>query len=173
VTQRSDATAALAAEVHRALAAGNATIAVAESLTGGLLGGALTDVAGSSATFRGGVVAYATELKATLLDVDPDLLRRDGAVQPEVAAAMARGAAGLLGATFGLATTGVAGPDPQDGHPPGLVYLALAGPGIGADGSVVVALQLAGGRAEVRHETVRRALSFALENLTVEGNARR
>ena len=86
-------TAASRPQVHAALRARDATIAVAESLTGGLLGGALTDVAGSSATFRGGVVAYATELKASLLGVDPDLLARHGAVHPEVAAAMARGVA--------------------------------------------------------------------------------
>jgi nicotinamide-nucleotide amidase len=171
VTERSDETAALAVEVHRALRARAATIAVAESLTGGLLGGALTDIAGSSATFRGGVVAYATELKASLLDVDPDLLRRHGAVHAEVAAAMAGGVAARLGATFGLSTTGVAGPDPQDGHEPGLVYVGLVGPGLSRGRSIVVELHLAGGRADVRRETVRRALAVALENLTVDGNA--
>jgi nicotinamide-nucleotide amidase len=169
----SDATVELAADVHRALQARGATIAVAESLTGGLLGGALTDVAGSSATFRGGVVAYATELKASLLDVDPALLRRHGAVHPEVAAAMARGAVARLGATYGLATTGVAGPDPQDGRAPGEVHVALAGPGIGRTGWSVVSLRLDGDRDDVRREAVRRALSFAVEELAGDGNAER
>lgn len=151
-----------AAALHRALRDRAATLAVAESLTGGLLAAALTDVAGSSQTFRGGVVAYATELKARLLGVDEALLARHGAVHPEVAAAMARGAAQRLGATFGLATTGVAGPDPQDGRPPGVVYVALAGPGAGPHG-LVRSLSLAGGRARVRADTVRAALELALE----------
>jgi nicotinamide-nucleotide amidase len=168
----SDSTADLAAEVHRALLARGATIAVAESLTGGLLGGALTDVAGSSSTFRGGVVAYATELKASLLGVDPDLLSRHGAVHPDVAAAMARGVAARLQSTFGLATTGVAGPGAADGRAPGEVYVALAGPGVSGDGASVLSLQLDGGRDDVRREAVRRALALAAEELAGDGNAR-
>jgi nicotinamide-nucleotide amidase len=159
----------LAADVHRALRARAATIAVAESLTGGLLGGALTDLAGSSETFRGGVIAYATELKTSLLDVDPALLDRHGPVHPEVAAAMANGAAVRLRATYGLATTGVAGPDPAGGRAPGEVYVALAGPGVGSDGCRVVSLRLDGGRDDVRHETVRRALALAAEELAGDG----
>ena len=168
----SDSTADLAAEVHRALLARGATIAVAESLTGGLLGGALTDLAGSSATFRGGVVAYATELKASLLGVDPELLSRHGAVHPDVAAAMARGVAVRLQSTFGLATTGVAGPGAAEGRAPGEVYVALAGPGVSGDGCSVLSLQLDGGRDDVRREAVRRALALAAEELARDGNAR-
>lgn len=167
----SDSTADLAAEVHRALLARGATIAVAESLTGGLLGGALTDLAGSSSTFRGGVVAYATELKASLLGVDPDLLSRHGAVHPDVAAAMARGVAARLQSTFGLATTGVAGPGAADGRAPGEVYVALAGPGVSGDGASVLSLRLGGGRDDVRREAVRRALALAAEELAGDGNA--
>ena len=85
---------------------------MAESLTGGLVAAALTDAPGSSAAFRGGVVAYATELKADLLGVDAMMLRRHGAVYPPVAAAMAEGVRARLGATYGVATTGVAGPSP-------------------------------------------------------------
>jgi nicotinamide-nucleotide amidase len=161
----------MAVDVHRVLRARDATIAVAESLTGGLVGAALTDVSGSSATFRGGVVAYATELKASLLDVDAALLARVGAVHPEVAAAMAKGVAARLGATYGLATTGVAGPDSQDGHPPGEVHVALAGPGVGGTGFAVVSLQLEGGRDDVRRETVRQALALVLDELVGNGNA--
>ena len=168
----SDSTANLAAEVHRALLARGATIAVAESLTGGLLGGALTDLAGSSATFRGGVVAYATELKASLLGVDPELLSRHGAVHPDVAAAMARGVAVRLQSTFGLATTGVAGPGAAEGRAPGEVYVALAGPGVSGDGCSVLSLQLDGGRDDVRREAVRRALALAAEELARDGTAR-
>ena len=81
----------LAGQVLDRLRAGGQTVAVAESLTGGLVAAALTDVPGSSAAFRGGVVAYATELKADLLGVDAMMLRRHGAVYPPVAAAMAEG----------------------------------------------------------------------------------
>src|SRR5690349_25029792 len=80
----------LASQVLDRLRAGGQTVAVAESLTGGLVAAALTDVPGSSAAFRGGVIAYATELKADLLGVDAVMLRRHGAVYPPVAAAMAQ-----------------------------------------------------------------------------------
>lgn len=151
----------LAREVHEALLRRGATLAVAESLTGGGLGAALTRVPGASATFRGGVIAYATELKSSLLGVDPVLLGRVGAVDAEVARRMARGVRDGLGATYGLATTGVAGPDPQDGHPPGEVHLALAGPG----GVVFVSLALVGDREQVRSEAVRRGLAFVRDHL--------
>lgn len=151
----------LARDVHAALAARAATLAVAESLTGGALGAALTGVPGASGTFRGGVVAYATDLKSATLGVDTELLARVGAVDAEVAASMAQGVRTRLAATYGLATTGVAGPDPQDGHPPGEVHLALAGP----DGVVVVSLALGGDRAAVRSEAVRRALALTLDHL--------
>ncbi|NUS09588.1 MAG: CinA family protein, partial [Nonomuraea sp.] len=80
-----------------------ATVAVAESLTGGLIGAAFTSVSGSSRAFRGGVISYATDLKRELLGVPGELLRREGAVHPDVAAAMAAGVARLCGATYGLA----------------------------------------------------------------------
>lgn len=111
--------------VHGLLAERGATVAVAESLTGGLLGGELTEMAGSSATFAGGVTAYATPLKH-LLGVPEDLLAAHGPVHADVAAAMARGVRELLGASYGLAVTGVAGPEPQDGHPVGTVHVAVA-----------------------------------------------
>jgi nicotinamide-nucleotide amidase len=156
---------ALAAPLQAALRRRGATIAVAESLTGGLLGAALTEPPGASVTFRGAVVAYATELKSSLLGVDEALLRRHGAVHPQVAAAMARGAASRLRATYGLAATGVAGPDPQDGRPPGEVHLAFAGPGAGPLGVAVRTLALAGDRAAIRADTVREAVAFATELL--------
>ena len=155
----------LVAALHDRLRRRGATIAVAESLTGGLVGAALTGPAGSSVTFRGGIVAYATELKASLLDVDQELLRREGAIHPAVAAAMARGVAARLGATYGLATTGVAGPDAQDGHAPGEVHVALSGPDSGPHGVEVRSLRLTGSRAEIRAETVRRVLALADEVL--------
>jgi nicotinamide-nucleotide amidase len=162
--------ASLAAEVHALLLSSGETVAVAESLTGGALGAALTAVPGVSATFRGGIVAYATELKAELLGVDPDLLARVGPVHELVAAAMASGVKRRLGATYGLSTTGVAGPDPQDGHPPGEVYLGIAG---GGPLEVVTrGLYLAGDREAVRAGAVEAALE-GLRDLLASGKATR
>lgn len=149
-------------DVHRLLARRGGTVAVAESLTGGLLGAALTDMPGSSATFRGGVVAYATDLKETLVGVPGPLLEAEGPVSAQVAAAMAAGVRDRLGATYGVAVTGVAGPDPQNGHPPGTVFVAVAGP---ADGRVHE-LALPGDRAQIRAAVVRAALEMLREALS-------
>ncbi|HYN75156.1 MAG TPA: CinA family protein [Candidatus Limnocylindria bacterium] len=146
-----------------ALTARGETVAVAESLTGGLLVSALVDVPGASAVLRGGVVAYATDLKAALLGVDPDLLLRAGAVDPDVATAMALGVRERLTATYGLATTGVAGPDPQDGVAVGTVYVALAGPR-GVRGAALVVSE---DRAGVRSAAVRAALDLLASVLGV------
>ncbi len=110
------------------LKAAGLSLATAESLTGGLLGSLLTSVPGVSACYRGGVIAYATEAKAHVLGVPADLLAAHGPVSVECARAMAEGTRRLFGADFGLATTGVAGPDTQDGHPVGTLFLGLAGP---------------------------------------------
>ena len=150
----------LAAEILRLLTAAGQTVAAAESLTGGLVAAALTSVPGSSAAFRGGVVSYATDLKAALLGVPSDLLDRYGAVHPEVAGAMAEGAARRLAATFGAATTGVAGPDPADGQPVGTVYIAVSGgPGTKPD---VRSLALAGNRQQIRAATAAQVLDLLL-----------
>ncbi|MFV2178776.1 CinA family nicotinamide mononucleotide deamidase-related protein [Actinomadura sp. LOL_016] len=117
--------------VHRLLTQRSATVAAAESLTGGLIGAELTAMPGSSSTFAGGMVTYATDLKRSLLDVPGDLLAEHGAVHPDVAAAMAAGVRDRLGATYGIAVTGVAGPEAQDGRPVGTVYIGVAGPGSG------------------------------------------
>lgn len=137
------------------------TVATAESLTGGLLCAALVSVPGASAVLRGGVVAYATELKAVLLGVPADLLSARGAIDPDVAAAMADGARVRLGADVGLATTGVAGPDPADGKPVGTVYIAIATPAA----TSAAGLKLAGDRAEIRTATVRHILDVLVSAL--------
>ncbi|MGH3305462.1 MAG: CinA family protein [Streptosporangiaceae bacterium] len=148
------------------LTAGGRTVAVAESLTGGLVTGALTSIAGASVVVRGGVVAYATELKAVLLGVPADLLSRRGPVDPDVAAAMADGVRRLLGATYGLATTGVAGPGPADGKPQGTVFVAVAARSeTGCEG-----LELAGDRQQVRDQAVRWALSVLVRALREDAN---
>ncbi|GAA1511677.1 CinA family protein [Sphaerisporangium rubeum] len=148
---------AAAAGVLAALVRGGSTVAVAESLTGGLLGATITARAGASAAFRGGVIVYATDLKASLLGVPEDLLDREGAVHPEVAAAMARGVRDLAAATYGLAVTGVAGPDPQDGKPVGTVHIALSGPESALWHRDV---SLAGSREQIRENTVWESLDL-------------
>ena len=159
----------LAAEVLALLSASGRTLAVAESLTGGLVAAALTDVPGSSVAFRGGVVSYATELKAELLGVDAAMLAAHGPVYAPVAAAMARGVRARLGATVGAATTGVAGPGPQDGHPAGTVHIAVSVPGADeGDETVVRSIELTGDRDQVRRLTVERVLGLLLGRLREE-----
>jgi nicotinamide-nucleotide amidase len=140
----------LAQFVVAALAERGQTVAVAESLTGGLLAAALVEIPGASVIFRGGIVAYATDLKAALLGVPHVLLDQYGPVHADVAAAMADGVRARLGATFGLATTGVAGPDPADGQPVGTVYIAASWPG----GVTPQSLRLTGDRHSIRQQTV-------------------
>lgn len=156
-----------AARVLELLAERGQTLAAAESLTGGLVAAELTAVPGASQSFRGSVTAYATALKQDLLGVDETLLAERGAVDPEVALQMAVGARFRLGADWGVATTGVAGPEPQDGQPVGTVYVAVAGP-VGA--GKVAALRLNGDRAEIRRESVRSVLELLDDELS--GNAR-
>lgn len=150
-----------ARNVHELLLASGATIAVAESLTGGLLGAELTSIAGSSATFLGGITAYASEAKTSLLGVSTDLLALRGSVHPDVAAAMAHGVRARFGSTYAVGLTGVAGPDPQDGQPPGTVFVAL----VGAGPERMLALTLTGPRRTVRREAVRAALDLIVQEL--------
>jgi nicotinamide-nucleotide amidase len=177
------------ADLIRTLVARGETLAVAESLTGGALAAAIVDTPGASAAFRGGIVAYATDLKCSLVGVPEELLARRGPVDADVALALAVGAARACRARWGLATTGVAGPDPQDGVPVGTVYVAAArlpgelphpdGPSV-APGSpsapdrpdtsdsgwhLVRALALTGDRAEIRRQTVVAALTLMMEAL--------
>jgi len=144
-----------------ALLARGATVAVAESVTGGLLTAALTGPAGASAVVRGGLVVYATDLKAALAGVPAPLLDAQGPVSPDVAAALAAGARDRLGATYGLSLTGVAGPDPQGGVPVGTVFVGFAAPGTGE----VRRLELGGDRDAVRAASVRAALALLAERL--------
>nr|WP_202514769.1 MULTISPECIES: nicotinamide-nucleotide amidohydrolase family protein [unclassified Streptomyces] len=144
------------------------TLAVAESLTGGLVAAELTSVPGASQAFRGAVTAYATPLKSEVLGVDADLLAERGAVDAEVARQMATGARRALGADWGVATTGVAGPESQDGRPVGTVFVAVSGPhGTGK----VAALRLNGDRADIRRESVRSALDLLSGELDENASA--
>lgn len=138
------------------LASQGATLATAESLTGGGLAAAITEVPGASRVFVGGVVSYATRVKVSLLGVPENVIRTHGVVSEEVARAMATGVRARLEATYALATTGVAGPGPAEGVPAGTVWLALAGP----DGVEARLLLLQGGRGDVRRATVHEALGW-------------
>ncbi|MFK4187539.1 CinA family protein [Streptomyces sparsogenes] len=158
----------VAAEALGLLEGRGETVAVAESLTGGLLAAELTAVPGASRSFRGSVTAYATELKREVLGVDGPLLAACGAVDPEVARQMARGVRRVLGADWGVATTGVAGPTPQDGQPVGTVHVAVAGPSGAATGA---ALHLAGDRAGIRGQTVEAAVKLLLRELIASSRA--
>ncbi|HEY8453157.1 MAG: nicotinamide-nucleotide amidohydrolase family protein [Micromonosporaceae bacterium] len=151
-----------AAEILRRLEERGETLAVAESLTGGLLAATIVDVPGASTVFRGGLVVYATDLKHTLAGVPAGLLAARGPVDAEVAVAMAAGARERCGADWALATTGVAGPGPADGVSAGTVFVAVAGP----DGSSSVrSLHLPGDRAAVRSGTVAAALRLLADRL--------
>ena len=141
-----------------------ATLATAESLTGGRLAAAITAVPGASAAYVGGVVAYATRVKQQLLGVPEALVAEHGVVSAECARAMAEGVRQALGATWGLSTTGVAGPDEQEGRPVGTVYVGLAGPA----GSEAVALSLSGDRGAVQDQTVARAVATLVWKLPGE-----
>jgi nicotinamide-nucleotide amidase len=151
----------LAEDLLAACAGRGWSLAVAESLTGGLVCATLVTVPGASAVLRGGVVAYATDLKAALLSVDEALLEARGAVDPDVAVAMAVGVRTRLAADVGIATTGVAGPDPQDGKAPGTVHVAVVTP----DGVRGRELRLGGDRSAVRSATVDAALELARDAL--------
>ncbi len=138
------------------------TLGVAESCSGGLLGGALTDLPGSSDFFHGGVVAYANRVKVAVLGVRPQTLEEHGAVSPECAAEMALGARRLLQVDVALALTGVAGPGGGTPEKPvGLVYAALAGPG----GRGVRELRLGGSRLGIRLSAVQETLEWLCREL--------
>ncbi|KRF16179.1 CinA family protein [Nocardioides sp. Soil796] len=135
------------------------TLATAESLTGGLIGGTLTAIPGSSSVYVGGVVSYATRVKADVLGVPQQVIDDEGVVSRACALAMAHGVRRVLGADWGVATTGVAGPDAQDGIPAGTVWVAVSGP----DGDLAERLELTGGRETVRRVTCLRALELVAE----------
>ena len=149
-------------EVVRLLTERRLTLAVAESCTGGLVGHRITNVPGSSACFRGGVIAYHNEVKAALLNAPADLLAREGAVSEGVAVTMARTVRERLGADIGLAVTGIAGPaggTPE--KPVGLVYIALAD----SEGAVAQRHVWSGDRRQNKESSADAALKLAKEHL--------
>jgi nicotinamide-nucleotide amidase len=154
-----------AEQVVRELVSRGLTLATAESLTGGGLGELLTAVPGASAVYLGGVISYATEVKVALLGVPGDVVERDGVVSAACALAMARGVRSLLGSDVGVATTGVAGPDRQEGKPVGRVHVAVAD---GA-GEAHIELRLSGDRRAIRSATGQAALRMVLARIGCSG----
>ena len=154
-----------AAEVLAAIARRGWTLGTAESLTGGLLAATVVEVPGASLVFAGSVVAYDPAVKISLLGVDPALVDRVGTVDEQVATQMAQGARRALGVDLALATTGVAGPGPSEGHPAGTVWLACASP----SGLRTRRLALTGERPAVRAGAVQAALDLARDALLTVG----
>ena len=154
---------ALAANVLAELTRRGQTLASAESLTGGMIGALLTDIPGASDSYVGGVISYATRLKATLAGVDVATLAELGPVAAGTAVEMAHGVAQRCGADWGLATTGVAGPVAQDGHPVGQVFVAVSYQA--SDLSSVRELLLQGDRAMIRQLSATAALGLLAEAL--------
>jgi CDP-diacylglycerol--glycerol-3-phosphate 3-phosphatidyltransferase len=154
----------LVRRLHERLRGGGLSVAVAESCTGGMLAAAITDQPGSSAYFKGGVVAYSNQIKERLLEVPPELLERHGAVSAEVARAMAEGARRVLAADLALSITGIAGPE-ADGtdKPVGLTHVWLAA----ADGGEGRRFVFPGDRWANRRQAVSEALALLLVH--VEG----
>lgn len=153
---------AAAAELVAVAKTSGVSLATAESLTGGMLGELICTVPGASAVYLGGVISYASSVKAGVLGVDRDLLAERGAVDPDVAAQMAVGTARVCAADAGVATTGAAGPEPCDGKPVGTVYLAVT-----LAGKVeVLEKHYAGGRAEIRAQASLDALNLLVRVIT-------
>ncbi|WP_165218389.1 CinA family protein [Schaalia sp. ZJ1691] len=144
------------ADILRLLGERHETIATAESLTGGAVCARLVDIPGASAVVRGGICTYATDVKTQVLGVDAENLQRTGPVDAEVALDMARGVQRLLRASIGIATTGVAGPGPHDGHPAGTVYIAC----VMKEGAWHRKYHFTGERSAVRRQAVDAALEL-------------
>ncbi len=162
MTQRS-----LAEVVGRTLTERGLTLATSESLTGGLLGATITAVPGASQYYLGGVVVYATEQKSRIGGVDSAVLRKHGVISEQTAVEMVVGVQELTGADYALAASGVAGPAPQEGHPPGEVWIAVVGPRVGTMRPSPTALRFRfeGDREPVREQTVQAALRMLLDLL--------
>ena len=144
-----------------------ASVSTAESLTGGLVCAALVAVPGASDVVRGSIVAYTSDAKTDVLGVPADLIVRYGAVDERVASSMANATRRRFDSTYGLATTGVAGPEPSEGKPAGTVHIAIAGP----QGTESWLLDLVGGRDTIRNSTVSELLSRFVDRVREESRS--
>lgn len=157
-----------AARVISELKSRGLTLATCESLTGGGLGAAITAISGASVVYRGGLITYASDLKHTLASVDAAHIAEFGVINELTARQMAVGAAGNCRADIGIATTGVAGPDPQDGEMPGTVWLGLVLPAGWDERVRAKKVQLTGDRAAIREATISEALHWLLNCLKIQ-----
>ena len=145
---------ALATEIIETLRQRNETLSTAESLTAGAVSSALVTIAGASDVFVGGITAYRDEIKISHLDIDPALIAEHSSISQQCAVEMAKGAMKSFGTTWAISTTGVAGPNPLDGHPVGAVWVAIEGPV-----SQTIELALSGERESVRNATTASAIA--------------
>jgi len=161
----------LAATIIKVMGARQQTLATCESITGGALGAALTDVPGASTVFRGGIVAYARDVKSSLVGVSEYLIDTEGVINEQTALEMALGAQRLCDADYSIATTGVAGPTKQDGADVGTVWLAVVGPSVGVSirPRFTQLAQFEGDRSQIRAQTVHEMLAMLLRLLSPTG----
>ena len=143
-----------AAEIVDHLRQRGETISTAESLTAGAVSSAIVSISGASDVFVGGMTAYRDETKVSHLNVDPELIKKYSVISEEVAVAMAKGAIKSFGTTWAIGTTGVAGPNPVDAHPVGVVWVAISGPI-----NQTIELALSGERESVRNAATASAIA--------------
>lgn len=149
------ATSKISASIADLLRSRDESLATAESITGGLIASAITDIAGASDIFRGGIIAYSNEVKMQELDITSDMIKKNGVVCESVAIAMAKSARKKFQSTWAISSTGVAGPGPTGGVAAGTVWIGIAGP----DFEQGIAISITGTREIVRSGAVESALA--------------
>ena len=151
----------LASSLIKKLQEKNLTIAVAESLTGGLVAASLTEIPGASKVFKGSITAYADEIKQKVLNVNKETILKFTSISEQVALEMAINVRTIMKSDIGISTTGVAGPEKSAGFAPGLVFVAIS---IG-DHNMCQKLEITGDRSKIRNQTVHEILQLTLSRL--------
>jgi nicotinamide-nucleotide amidase len=151
----------LASSLIKKLQENNLTIAVAESLTGGLVAASLTEIPGASQVFKGSITAYADEIKQNVLNVNKETILKFTSISEQVALEMAINVRTIMKSDIGISTTGVAGPEKSAGFAPGLVFVAIS---IG-DHNMCQKLEITGDRSKIRNQTVQEILQLTLSRL--------
>ena len=151
----------LASSLIKKLEEKNLTIAVAESLTGGLVAASLTEIPGASKVFKGSITAYADEIKQNVLNVNKEIILKFTSISEQVALEMAINVRTIMKSDIGISTTGVAGPEKSAGFAPGLVFVAIS---IG-DHNMCQKLEITGDRSKIRNQTVHEILQLTLSRL--------
>jgi nicotinamide-nucleotide amidase len=151
----------LASSLIKKLQENNLTIAVAESLTGGLVAASLTEIPGASKVFKGSITAYVDEIKQNVLEVNEETILKFTSISEQVALEMAINVRTIMKSDIGISTTGVAGPEKSAGFAPGLVFVAIS---IG-DHNMCQKLEITGDRSKIRNQTVQEILQLTLSRL--------